>query len=364
MKDEELICYIARPHPGAPDGNGAPGDRAATAESAEGDLGQVGGASGSRSRHGSPGPVVPSHCEGDTTAIGGAWPDGSLDGDSGGGPVQEHGDAPEDCSGTDAHGEQVLLLPLGALCVGGGASSATQQGPDTGGGTEGSLPGDDGVACRDGALRVKLEADTRPSPPGADVPSGSVPVPSGAGDGGAQCDAGGDRPLEGASGTDDGLPSFSPIDGAPASPAGPGEAVLGATAVHDTPGEEAPALGRDLPLLSPAGGGHGEGGQVDGTRSPEAGACGFPLGTWATGPGEQPRGVVSPPACTVFGGGIGVAPTADGGSSANVAHSVDVSDSDSDLGASTPATTAANEAAATLGPEGGPSLPGTECARQ
>ena len=207
-------------------------------------------------------------------------------------------------------------------------------------------------------------------PRGADVPSGSgasgeaLPVPSDAGDGEAHCDAGGDRPLEGASGTDDGLPSFSPIDEVPASPAGLGEAVLGAAAVYDTPGEEAPAPGRDLPLFSPADEGHGEGGQVDGTRSPKAGACGFPPCTWAAGPGAQPHGVVSPPACTVFGGGIGVAPTADGGSNANVAHSVEVSESDSDLGASTPATTAANEAAATVGPEGGPSLPGTEDARR
>ena len=315
----------AVPQPGTPDGNGDPGVPAAGAGSAEGDLGQVDGASGSRSRHGSPGPVVPSHCEGDAT-IGGAWPGGALDGDSSGGPVQDHGDTPGDCSATGAHDEQVLLLPLGAVCVGGGASSATQQGFGNGDGTVNGLPGDDGAAHRDGALRVKLEADARPSPSGVDAPPGSgapaeaLPVPSGVGDGGVRCGAGDDRFLEGASGADDGLPSFFPIDEEPTSPAGPGEAVLGAAAVHNTPGEEANARGRDLPLLTNADEGHEEGGQVDGTSSPGADAGGFPPRAAATGPGAQPHGVVSPPATTVFGGGIGVTPMSGADDNANIAH--------------------------------------------
>ena len=105
-------------------------------------------------------------------------------------------------------------------------------------------------------------------------------------------------------------------------------------------------------------------GQGDGNHTPEARGFGFPPCAGATGPGAQSHGVVSPPATTVFGDGIGVAPPADGGSNANVAHSVEVSESDSDLGASPPTTTAANEAAATADPEDGPSLPVTEDALQ
>ena len=122
--------------------------------------------------------------------------------------------------------------------------------------------------------------------------------------------------------------------------------------------KEATARGRDLPLLADADEGHEEGGRVDGTRSPGAGAGGFPPCAGATGAGAQPHGVVSPPATTVFGGGIGVAPTSGAGDNANIAHSVGISDSDSDLGVSTPATTAANETAATEGPGDAPSLPG------
>ena len=226
------------------------------------------------------------------------------------------------------------------------------------------VPGDDGPAHRDGTLRVKLETEARPSPSGVDAPPGSgapaeaLPVPSGVGDGGVRCGAGDGRLLEGASGADDGLPFISPIDEEPANPAGPGEAVLGAAAAHNTRSEEATARGRDPPLLTNADEGHGEGGRVDGTRSPGADAGGFPPCAGATGPCAQPHRVVSPPATTVFGGGIGVTPAFGAGDNANIAHSVGISDSDSDLGVSTPATTAANETAATEGPGGAPSLPG------
>ena len=196
---------------------------------------------------------------------------------------------------------------------------------------------------------------TRPQVSG--TTAGALPVPSGVSDGGARCGAGDGRLLGGASGADDGLSSFSPIDEEPASPAGPDEAVLGTAAAHNACSEGVTARGGDLPLLADTDEGHEEGRRVDGTRSPGAGAGGFPPCAGAAEAGAQPRGVVSPPAITVFGGGIGVAPAAGAGDNANIAHSVGISDSDSDLGVSTPATTATNEMAAAEGPGGAPSLP-------
>ena len=177
--------------PGAPDCGGDPGLPVDGAESIEGDFGQVDGASRSLSRHASPGLVVPSHCEGDTMAIGGAWPGGTLDHISSEGLVQGHVDTPMGCSAAGAHDERVLLSPLGAVCVGGGASSATQQGLRDGGGGVDGFPEDGGAAHHDGALWVKLETEARPSPSGVGAPSGdeatagALPVPSGVSDGGA-----------------------------------------------------------------------------------------------------------------------------------------------------------------------------------
>ena len=358
--------------PGAPDCGGDPGLPVDGAESIEGDFGQVDGASGSLSRHGSPGPVVPSHCEGDTMAIGGAWPGGSLGDISSEGPVQGHVDTPMGCSATGAHDERVLLSPLGAVCVGGGASSATQQGLRDGSGGANGLPGDGDAAHHDGALRVKLETEARPSPSGVGEPAGdeatvgALPVPSGVSDGDTSHGAADGRLLEGAPGADDGLPSFSPVDGEPASPTGPEEAVLGTAAVHDAGDEGVTARGRDLPLFAGADGGQEEGGRDDGTRSPGADADGFPSCAGATGAGAQPHGVVSLPATTVFCGGIGgVAPTSDAADNANIAHSVPLdSDSDNDLGVSAPATTAADGKAASGGPGDAPSPPGLEGAHQ
>ena len=119
-----------------------------------GDFGQVDGAFGSQSRHGSPGPVVPSHCEGDTTAIGGARPDGSLGGASGGGPGLGHGSVPGAHSDVEAHGDRVLLLPLGAVCVGGGALAVAQQDPGSEQcGADDGRPGGASVAHREGAVQ-------------------------------------------------------------------------------------------------------------------------------------------------------------------------------------------------------------------
>ena len=193
-------------------------------------------------------------------------------------------------------------------------------------GTDGR-PGGSSAGHREGAVQVKLEAGARPSSPGADVlkdngASGEAfPVPSDAGDGETHFDTGGDQPFEGASGDDDGLPSFSPVDEAPASPAAPGGASFGAAAAPSPPGDEASAAGDDLLLFSPAGGGRGVDGPGGEARAPEAGDGCLPSCVEAIGPGARSHGVASPPATTVFGGGIGVALGADGCGSTNVAHS-------------------------------------------
>ena len=230
-------------------------------------------------------------------------------------------------------------------------------------GTDDGRPGGSSAGHHEGAVQVKLEAGARPSSPGADVltdngASGEAfPVPSDAGDGETHFDTGVGQPLEGASGDDDGLPSSSPVDEAPASLAGPGGASLGVAAALASPGDEASTAGDDLLLLPPAGGGRGVDGPGGEARTPEAGDGCLASCVEATGPGAQPHGVVSPPATTVFGGGIGVALGADGCGCTIVAHSVEVSESDSDLGASPPTAAAAAELAATADPEDGPSRP-------
>ena len=303
-------------------------------------------------------------------AIGGAWPGGSLGDISSEGPVQGHVDTPMGCSATGVHDERVLLSPLGAACVGGGVSSAEQHGFHDGDSGVDGFPGD-GDAAHDGALRVKLETEARPSPCGVGEPAGdetavgALPVPSGASGGEAPCGAADGRLLEGAPGADDELPFFSPVDGEPTSPAGPEGAALGTAAVHDAVDEGATARGRDLPLLAGADGGQEEGGRDDGTRFSGADANGFPSCAGATGAGALPHGVASPPATTVFGGGIGVALAFDADDNANIANSVPLdSDSDSGLGVSAPAATAADGMAASEGPGDAPSPPGFAGAHQ
>ena len=347
-----------------------PGLPVGGAEPTEGDLGQVDGAPGSLSRHGSPGPVVPSHCEGDTTAIGGARPDGSLGGISGERPVQGHDDTTTGPA-SGAHDERVLLSPCGAACAGGGAASATQHCFHDGDGVLGALPGDDDAGHHDGSLRVRLEAEARPSPSGLDVPAGdeaavgALPVPSGAGGGEAPSGVTDSRLLEGAQGADDELPFFSPVDGEPPSPTEPEELVLEAATVHDAVDEGATAHGRGPHLLAGADGGQDGGGLADGTQSFGADASGSPSCAGATGAGALPHGVVSPPATTAFGSGIGLAPTSGAGDNANIAHSVLLdSDSDSGLGGSDSAAIAANDVAASEGPGDVPSPPGLAGARQ
>ena len=256
------------------------------------------------------------------------------------------------------------LSPLGAVCAGGACFACDAAGPPRwrrfGGRTS------RGRRCCSPRWRASGQVGdgARPSPSGVDAPSGgeaaagALPVSNGVNDRGAPYGAADGRLLEGASGADDGLPSFSPIDEEPANPAGPDEAVLGTAAVHSACGEGVTARGRDLPLLADADGGQEEGGRIDVTRSPGAGAGGFPPCAGATGAGAQPHGVVSPPATTVFGGGIGVAAAAGAGGNANIAHSVGISDSDNDLGVSTPAAAATDGMAAAEGPGDAPSPPG------
>ena len=145
---------------GCGDGTGLSVD---VAGPAEGDLGQMDGAPGSLSRHGSPRPVVPSHCEGDTTATGEARPDGSLGGIGDEGPDQGHGDAAAGRA-SGAHDERVPLSPSGAACADGGAASSAQHCLHDVDGLAGALPVGDDVGHRDGALRVKVDA-RRARPP-------------------------------------------------------------------------------------------------------------------------------------------------------------------------------------------------------
>ena len=235
----------------------------------------------------------------------------------------------------------------------------------------GALSGEDDAGHHDGALRVKLEAEARPSPSGLDVSAGdeaavgALPVPSGAGGGEAPSGVTDDRLLEGAQGADDELPSFFLVDGEPPSPTGPEELVLEAATVHDAVDEGATAHGRGPHLLAGADGWQDGGGQVDGTQSSGADANGSPSFAGATGAGALPHGVVSPPATTAFGGGIGFALMSGTGDDTNIAHSVPLdSDSDSGLGGSDSAAIAANDLAASEGREDVPSPPGLAGARQ
>ena len=216
-----------------------------------------------------------------------------------------------------------------------------------------------------------MEAEARPSPAGLDVPAGgeaavgALPVPSGASCGEASSGVTDGLLFEGAQGADDELPFFFPVDGEPPSPSEPGEPVHEAATVHDAVDEGAAAHGRAPHFLAGADGGQDGGGQVDGTRSSGADAGGSRSCSRATGAGALPHGVVSPPAITAFGGGIGLAPTSGAGDNLNIAHSVPLdSDSDSGLGGSDSAAIAADGVAASDGLGDVPSPPGLAGARQ
>jgi len=161
-------------------------------------------------------------------------------------------------------------------------------------------------------VEVKQEVVPIPSPSGATAAvdqAAALPVPSGDdGSGGPAAGNGSDRGA-GMSDADDGLPSFEVDDES----AFAGECA--ATAPHESsqgPCEEASSPGAPGPASSD----HGH--SVMGVPS-------------VVGP---PHGAVSPPATTVFGGGIGgvAAGGNDRHDNSGAYHRVALSDSDSDLG--------------------------------
>ena len=174
-------------------------------------------------------------------------------------------------------------------------------------GAIGELSGDVVAAHHDGAIRVKVEAGVRLASAGGGTPAAAgeggvaLPVPSDADDGDAR-PAMGDSPLA----------------------------------------RRRDALDRRRAVsLLPRG-------RNSWDRQP---GRGYPHPRWR---GRGPRGVRRnswdrsaaswsrlPPAVTVFGGGLGAAIEAGGDGSANVAHSVEVSESESDLESSPPAPTPA-----------------------
>ena len=98
-----------------------------------------------------------------------------------------------------------------------------------------------------------------------------------------------------------------------------------------SPNGETPLINSGLSLLSLADETRGVEGQDEGTRTPEVGGGGFATYEGAAAACALPPGVVSPPAVTVFGGGLGAAIGPGNAGDANVAHPVEVSESESDL---------------------------------
>ena len=194
-----------------------------------------------------------------------------------------------------------------------------------------------GATHHDGAIRVKVEAGVRLASLGGDTPAiagegGEVlPVPSDADDGDAHPVMSGSRPLGEGTEADDGLPSFSPDIAAPENPAGPDDGQGAEGAAPPSPNGGTPFINDGLSLLSLADGTRGIGGQEEGTRALEGDCGGLAARAGAAGAGAPPPGVVSPPAVAIFGGGFGAAIETGSDGNANVAHSVEVSESESDL---------------------------------
>ena len=272
-------------------------------------------------------------------ANGGARPNSSSGDDDNAGLASL---TPDDGPGTHGAGgldtDDTRSLPLDADCAGGVASADAQHdlGEDrTAAGDD--LPGGTGTVHHGGATSVKAEVDARLAPAAvgtgaaADADGEALPVPSDADDGDAHLVAGGSRPLEASTESEDGLPSFSPDGAAPESPADPDSEQGPDGAVPPSPNGETPLISDGLSLLSLADDARRIAGQDGGTCTPEAGS-----GRAATYEGTAtacvlPPGVVSPPAVAVFGGGIGATNGPDSAGDANVAHLVEVSGSESDL---------------------------------
>ena len=247
-----------------------PGLPVGGAEATEGDLGQVDGASGSLSRHGSPGPVVPSHCVAKGTrrrsvvhGPAAPWTTSAAKGRFRGMSTPRwaaqvrmtdgslfHRSAPRVSTGVrrlrrntasametvwwaDSPGTMMLATAMARF----GSSWSRRRARPPRGST-----GRRATRRRSGLSRfpvVQVAGRLRAASPTA------------------------------GSSKDDELPSFSPVDGAPASPTEPEGVALETAAVHDAVDEGATAHGRDLHLLAGADGGKKGGGQVDGTQSSE-----------------------------------------------------------------------------------------------
>ena len=150
---------------------------------------------------------------------------------------------------------------------------------------------------------------------------------------------------------DNGLPSFIPAGEEALSPSGLAGGSPGAASAREPGCEEAPAqqLG-------------GEG--ADGARAHGADADGSPPSPHAPGTSVSPHGAVSPPAATVFGGGL-FDPVPSTGGNSNISHSVPL-DTDSDSGLEVDELTAAgtNDATDAEAPGAGLPLHGPSGARR
>ena len=252
------------------------------AENTRSEPGQVGEIVGSLSRHGSPGPVVPSHCARDTTASGGAQP-GSPSGDDGNAGLASF--TPSDGPGPHVDGgvesDNARSLPLGANCAGEVASADAQH--DLGGDrteADDDRPGSAGAAHHGNATCVKMEVDARIAPTDAGTPAAAgeggeaLPVPSDADDGDAHPVTNDPRPLEAGTEADDGLPPFSPDGAATESPAEPDGEQGPDGAIPPSPNGETPLISDGLSLLSLADGAREVDDQDEGTRTPEVGGGG------------------------------------------------------------------------------------------
>ena len=188
-----------------------------------------------------------------------------------------------------------------------------------------------------GSASIKEEVDARHAHEGDGTSaimgtSGEAPpVPCESDDGDVQLGVGSPRPPGTSTEAEDGFPSFSPVGMAPGSPAG-----LDGVQGTDGPGlsfptNGGPSISDELSLFSFI---------EDAGRARGQDGCIHPLGA-ANGGGatyegaavtcEPPTGVIPLPAVTSFGGGISATDGANGADSdANVAHSVEVSESEGD----------------------------------
>ena len=242
--------------------------------------GQVSEIIGFLSRRGSPGPIVPSHCAGDTLANNGERPGNSTGNDGNAGLAPPTLDGGPETHGTgESPTYDARSLPLDADCAGGVAAAGAQGDPGedhTAAGND--LPFCTGTDHHGGSTSIKAEVDARPAPAGvgtgatASAGGEALPVPCDANDGDAHLDTDGSRPLEASTEAEDGLPSFSPDGAAPESPADPdGEQGAGGP-IPPSPNGETHSISDGLSLLSLTGDARRITGQDEGARTPRSAA--------------------------------------------------------------------------------------------